>query len=276
MIRSARCIASFTSTRVACNHHIGGKAILAVAQNLPGRTNAECTTRATLISSREARQNRHLSTQQLPKRGFAKYAVFGESSVISLSPILPTYKQAGAEGVAVDKKGRMILEWVPRSNDNKSWAWNDKIRLALSVEEIGLVINQLPHFPVEISRPLYAGQDDDTNSHFSGSGPVIGDMPEKVFKAIPGEGATITLSIDYVKDGIGGQYGEDGKTAPIEITVQVGEFEVMKSILKESIPFLTGFTALMKLSEEREIAQMGTSYNQGRFSGGGPGNMVPF
>jgi hypothetical protein len=211
MIRSALCVASLTSTRGGCNQRFVGKAILAVAQNLPGRTNAECTPRATLISSSEAKQNRPLSTQALPKRGFPKYAVFGESAVISLSPILPTYKQAGAEGLAVDKKGRMILEWVPRSNDNKSWAWNDKIRLALSVEEIGLVINQLPHFPVEISRPMYAGQDDDTNSHFSGSGPVIGDMPEKVFKATPGEGATITLSIDYVKDGIGGQSAEDGK-----------------------------------------------------------------
>ena len=42
---------------------------------------------------------------------------------------------------------------------------------------------------------------------------------------------------------------------PLEVTVQAGEFEVVKSIFQSSIPYLLGWSALMDLSTAAGISR---------------------
>ena len=60
------------------------------------------------------------------------------------------------------------------------------MRFALSVEEVGLFVNQLPDNPVKIARGLPEDID-------------------KVFSAVPGDLGSVRFEIDLVKDGVGGQ-----------------------------------------------------------------------
>jgi len=201
-------------------------------------------------------------------RAFPQYTVYGEESLLSVKPILPTYKRASADGVALEKPGRMLFEFVPRSSGR--FVNDEKEMFALSVEEIGLLLNQLPkNNAVELVRQgglmgnrLGRGYDHDT--------------PDKVFRAFPGDGATVKFEFDYVKDGVSQPLGGGNSTMmPIEVTAQAGEFEVIKEIFRNSIPYLTGWNAMMDIQSKYAIQSASSGRpNQagGSAFGGNAGN----
>jgi len=86
------------------------------------------------------------------------------------------------------------------------------------------------------------------------------ETTEKIFSAKPGDGATILFKLDYVKDGHGGQLPppsavtERSSAAPIEFEVQAGEWEVVASVMKESLPYLAGWNQLMDISSQNAMA----------------------
>ena len=56
------------------------------------------------------------STNQI--RAFPQYAVFGENSMLAIKMIPPAFKYVGRTqtiGLDGSKKGRLLLEWVPRN-----------------------------------------------------------------------------------------------------------------------------------------------------------------
>jgi hypothetical protein len=195
------------------------------------------------------------------------------------------------------KRGRILIEFTPRGPDG-SFHWADQVRVAISAEEVGLICNQLPHYEVSLTRvPRVAtGYDGESTEGIASDG-----IPNKVLKATPGEGGTVKFSIDYVLNGVGGQSpgpGQEGKVrlivdkldlsllheswshwvslisylqaGPLEVEVQLGEFEVIKALLKDSIPSLVGWSQLVDKSVQNAIADA--------FGGGGGGSArgVPF
>lgn len=97
-----------------------------------------------------------------------------------------------------------MFEFVPRNASGAGFAWSEKTIFSLSVEEVGLLLSQLPLNGVELSHSMNYGVGSDDES----SGSVMqqsGDLVEKVLTIQPGEGATLTFKIDYLKDGVGGQ-----------------------------------------------------------------------
>ena len=117
---------------------------------------------------------------------------------------MPTFKKAGADGISVDRRGKLILEFVPRNNAGSGFLWDQKTMFSLSVEEMGLFISQLPGAGIELSHKLHYGAQGD-DGYGDGVRQLSGDVIDKVLTVEPKEGAALLFKIDYMKDGVGGQ-----------------------------------------------------------------------
>jgi Whirly transcription factor len=136
------------------------------------------------------------STYARGLRSFPQYFVGSETAGLALKTMLPGLRVARGDILTHDntRKGRMLLEFTPRGVDGK-YVWNDVLRFGLSVEECGLLVNQLPHYKVEFSRApqkLLA----QTNNMME---------PDKVLTVEPAELGAVDFTIDFVLNGIGGQ-----------------------------------------------------------------------
>lgn len=154
-----------------------------------------------------------------------------------------------------------MLEFVPRNNTGAGFAWNDKTFFSMTVEEVGLVLSQLPGNSMELSHPTYAnsgqngGPGDGQETNVT---QLAGDVVEKVMNIDPGEGGTLNFKVDYMMGGVGGQTppGLEGiPSTPLEITIQAGEFEVFKSICQTSIPYLLGWNTCMDIASAAAISK---------------------
>lgn len=197
--------------------------------------------------------SRSFSSMGMPRRGYPQYTVFGPDSALSVRAILPQFKRAGSDGVSVDRRGKLVLEFVPRANTGAGFAWQDKTMFSMSVEEVGLILSQLPENPVELSHATYKENDD---------GSVVkqlaGDAVQKVLTVEAGEGATLKFKVDFMMGGVGGQTppGAEGlPSTPVEITIQAGEFEVFKSICQTSIPYLLGWNTTMDIASAAAMSR---------------------
>lgn len=151
-----------------------------------------------------------------------------------------------------------MFEFVPRNASGAGFAWSEKTIFSLSVEEVGLLLSQLPLNGVELSHSMNYGVGSDDES----SGGVMqqsGDLVEKVLTIQPGEGATLTFKIDYLKDGVGGQsppqFDNVMPTTPLEVMIQAGEFEVLKSIFQTSIPYILGWNTTMDIASAAAMSK---------------------
>lgn len=161
-----------------------------------------------------AGSNYNDTTQQQGLRAFPQFTVYSDT-LLAVKLIQPGFRLVKNSILSPDtsRKGRILLEFAPRGADGK-YVWTDAVRFGLSAEEVGLLVNQLPHYKVEFSRlPPGVGGDE-----YSG-GAVSNDMPEKVLTVEPGELGAINFTIDYVRDGVGGQspgHGQNGKVRVFE------------------------------------------------------------
>lgn len=137
------------------------------------------------------------------QRAFPQYAVHGEDHMLNLKMIPPGYRLVKGESIVMDnsRKGKLLLEFTPRSSSG-DYTWGEQVRFALSAEEAGLFCSQLPQFEVEFSRAAANPLSEVSNVIV---GVVTNDMPDKVLKISPGEGATVRFLLDFVRDGVGGQ-----------------------------------------------------------------------
>lgn len=195
----------------------------------------------------------------MPRRGFPQYTIFGPETALVIRGSLPQFKRAGNDGVSVERRGKLVVELVPRNNTGAGFAWNDKTIFTLTVEEIGLCLSQLPNNPMELSHPTYnnAGGDHE-GGPMTDVTQLAGDSVEKVLTIEPGAGASLTFKLDYMKGGIGGQTppGVEGlPKTPLEITIQAGEFEIIKSVFQTSIPYLLGWNTTMDIASAFAISR---------------------
>jgi hypothetical protein len=240
--------------------------------SLPNKVATTTSTRMMKLSTPQATSNSfpshnaHVSTQTRSlqvNRAFPQYSIMGEKCLMTIKPILPTFKSvANGDGISVQQKGRMLLEFAPTNPGNKpGFQWDEKIGFALSVDEMGLLISQLPHYGVTLVRKVGGDQ---SNGFGGGSYNLVSssttESMDKVLTAQPGEGATITFRVDYMKDGVGGQIApaaatsETSHAAPLEVLVEAGDWEVVLAIFRESIPYLLGWNKMMDIATENAIA----------------------
>lgn len=126
------------------------------------------------------------------------------------------------------------------------------VRFALSPEEVGIITDQLPHHPVEFIRRMQA---DNTTLHDPSN--------NKLIRIAPLENTAFSFVFDYEKDGVTGV----GPEGPYEVHVQLGEFVVIKELMRTSIPVLTGWGPLVdcgvNYAVEQAIREAGGNANDG-------------
>ena len=137
-----------------------------------------------------------------------------------------------------------VVNWADRKN---------VIRFALSAEEIGYLLHQLPDNDVQFSRKQFPPEQ---------QGTVMDDgitetstEPIKVFRMKSGEAGIVSLSVDYELNGVGGQQLSTVETGqgPMEVTAQLGEFQVIRELMRTSIPLLTGWETLTGVTMQRQM-----------------------
>jgi len=186
------------------------------------------------------------------KRAFPQYCVNGESALLCFKPIMPEFKPAGKDGIALQNTGRMLLAFTPITPGRHGFLWDEQIFFGLSVEEIGMLISHVPHQPLKLSRNLGKDWNNETVTNDGKYDSVsTNESGRKVLSVTPGEYA-INFSIDYLEDGMNAQAQietEKGASfVPMEVAMKAGEWEVTKSILKESIPYLLGWNYMMDIA----------------------------
>lgn len=122
------------------------------------------------------------------------------------------------------------------------------------------MLDQLPHHDVEFIRsiPPYSG----------GPAAAVGS-PDKIFRASPGPGGTVTFRVEFDQEGAADQSNGE---VPLEVTVQLGEFTVMKELLRTSVPILIGWSTLIEFAVQRNTAEIQGAND---FPNAG-GSMLPF
>mmetsp|Transcript_16058 Transcript_16058/g.28866 ORF Transcript_16058/g.28866 Transcript_16058/m.28866 type:complete len:151 (+) Transcript_16058:3-455(+) len=87
------------------------------------------------------------------------------------------------------------------------------------------------------------------------AGGFYDNAPEKVFRGLLTPDGSLQLSVDFERDGIGGQEPPTPNEArgPLHIDLMVGEVHVLKSIVQYSLPRLTGWSDMMDHSMEEAI-----------------------
>ena len=174
-------------------------------------------------------------------RAYPQYTVFGETAVLSLKTVTPKFKEVGndASGVALEKTGKISFNFSPRSSTRISW--DICHRIDLSPDEIGLLLSQLPNYPVEILREGTYDSDSTASSLQSST-----DQVTKVFTAAPMSGARVCFKYNLdntLPDSI----------LPLEVIVHAGEWEVMRSLMQESLPHLLGWHIMMDINLQNAV-----------------------
>lgn len=135
----------------------------------------------------------------------------------------------------------------------------DQLRFSLSAEESGLLIDQIPKTDVELFRiPSNSPGGNSENA------------PEKILRVIPDISGQVLFRIEYTSKngGDGGLSSNNIEAAPtpLEVKVQLGEYQVMKQIILSSLPTLVGWTTMMEVAvrQNENDALNSSSYTYGQ------------
>lgn len=194
--------------------------------------------------------SRNMSSNSGVRNAYPQYSIIGPTHSMSIKVILPGYRLARREALVLDysNKGRMLFEFTPRGSDGRL-DYAQKVSMGLSAEEVGLLCNQLPHQEVEIVRnPNQTSNSAGGGESFEGT--VTNDMPQKVMKFSPSDGSAVTCTLDLVSEIDGNSELESGR---MEVIAQAGEFEVLASIMRSSLPVLAGWSPLVDIQVQAAI-----------------------
>jgi len=189
-------------------------------------------------------------------RANPEYRIYGETCLLSFKALVPTFKGVGQSNkLVVNKPGRMLLEFVPRlSGNNYGFSYSDRQAIALSPEELGLVLSQIPkNLSVRIFR------DGSSRSYNSGGYSSGGQGTfDKILTISPSSTGSGSVSFGLTPIDEHGRSIEDnqhGIPPPMEVEVQAGEYEIVKSICNSSLTSLNGFDALLKCEMDYALQQ---------------------
>lgn len=133
------------------------------------------------------------------RTAYPQYTVLGPENMLTVKLIMPGYRMARGNALIVDykRKGRMLFEFTPRDSLGK-FSYDDKAAMGLSVEEVGLLCNQLPQYEVEIVRNPSQYQDAEGGVGIAGGvvTSTASDVPLKSMKFSPGEGSSVRFILE--------------------------------------------------------------------------------
>jgi hypothetical protein len=217
-------------------------------------------------------------------RAYPHFPIYGSNCVMQLSPIVPVFEKTSGNGIITKSMGKILLQFAPLIEEEESppgmyprtkkYAYSRSGKIALSPEDVGALLYHVPKGEtVSVSRNISA----DNVSSIS-----------KVL-TVRLENDSASFIFDYVMNGTGGQENSDGLDVPLSVTASMGDFEVLQSVLRDSLPKLTGWSDLTNLNLENAVrdAKHGSFYQpnessrpttesrkgKSKFSTGGPGSL---
>ena len=188
-------------------------------------------------------------------KGLPEYKIYGEQAVLKFAPIFPTFKYGrNGDSLFVAKVGRLMVEFTPRSSEG-FFINEQRLFFAMSPEEVGLAVSQLPGSPVKLQRSFNT------------------TLPLKVLNIQPSDGESVMFNLQLC-DHISGSVlapGTDGnEVTEASMRLQAGEFAVLRSVMENLIPTLIGWNVLSEMGNlkiedmERDQMQTGHSPYQGQ------------
>ena len=180
------------------------------------------------------------------QRANPEYRVYGENCLLSIQIIAPTFKTVGKYNrLVVSSTGRCLASFIPRIQGGTSsgFSYPDKQSMALSPEELGLILSQMPDLGVHINRQTAPSMGDYTSSQGGDSKRLV---------VAPSADSSVLFKLTSV-DEHGREIGNDMNDGSLEVNVQAGEYEVIKSIWSSSLSSLTGFDTLLKIEMDAAV-----------------------
>lgn len=170
--------------------------------------------------------------------GRPRYRIFGSEASLTIEIIPPTFKIVGAgDGfLTVDKLGRFLFTFHPRSLPDKRFDYNSPHHFALSGEEGGLALSQLPARSVRLERS---------------QGFEAVAIERKVLEMSPSDGESVKISVRTEDINTGASLTD------LSIQAEAGEWMVLQEIIRSSIPDVVGWAALC--SKQRGESIMGAA-----------------
>ncbi|KAJ7294113.1 hypothetical protein O6H91_20G027300 [Diphasiastrum complanatum] len=152
---------------------------------------------------------------------FVDFAVYKGKSAMKMRPSKPLFKLLDNGGAAILKEGTVFMEIAPATSQ-RIYDWNKKQIFALSVTELGTLINLAPDGGCEFFHDPNMGKSD-------------AGMIRKVFKVEPmtdRSGYFFNLNVSNKVDQFEGRLG---------VPISKSEFAVMRSTINYIIPHLLGW-----------------------------------
>ncbi|GAB2224290.1 hypothetical protein Droror1_Dr00005043 [Drosera rotundifolia] len=166
---------------------------------------------------------------------YADFNVYKGKAALSASPVLPKFSRIDSGGLKVDRHGAMMLKFSPALGERK-YDWDRKQLFALSVTEIGSMINLGPNGSCEFFH--------DPSMKSSNAGLVRKTLSVKSHG--DGSGYFISLAV-----------ADNLKKINERITVPVtsAEFAVMRSAFNFALPFIMGWDRYTNSVTDRPLAE---------------------
>lgn len=148
--------------------------------------------------------------------------------------------------------------------------------MALSTEELGTMLVKVPKGDVSYTRNI---QTNDMDGLFETPRGKLTKLLEINHSLDENEEECLTWSVDYVRDGQGGQvppsnYQRSPTKTPIVVTVSMGEWECIRQLIKGSIEDLLGWKSMMGLNLDHLVRNAKDDGENDGVVGGNVG--VPF
>ncbi|KAL9387832.1 hypothetical protein Peur_020956 [Populus x canadensis] len=157
-------------------------------------------------------------------RVFAPYSVFKGKAALSIEPVLPTFSKFGSGNLRVDRRGSMMLTFLPAIGERK-YDYEKRQKFALSATEVGSLISTGPKDSCEFFH--------DPSMLSSNAGQVRKNLSIKPHA--DGSGYFVSLSVvnNILKT-----------TERFTVPVTTAEFTVLKTACSFALPHIMGWDRL--------------------------------
>jgi hypothetical protein len=160
------------------------------------------------------------------ERHYVSYVVYKSKAALSVKLVAPTWSAANT-GASISREGGMFLEFAP-STGPRTYDWSQKTTFLMGPSECGMLLAKFNE-GIEFVHDPHA------------QSPQAGQTMKKMRWAPAPDGKSLfaTLSVNS-------KQGAPGSGTTYSVPVSWGEFVVIETVLRDSIPKFLGFDTVWK------------------------------
>lgn len=163
---------------------------------------------------------------------FASYSVYKGKAALCVKPIPPTFQNVSKTSRTISREGSIFLEFAPAGNGPREYNWAAKSIFSLDATECGALLIFDPSKGAEFTHDPKMGT------------PEAGQVMKRLALAASPDGKGVFFRLTATDK-------EKGKT-DTSVLLTWAELEVIKSIVRYSIPFMLGIDKLLNINGPSE------------------------